>query len=106
MIKGAIWGAGVTTLLVLCLCLIFFGVKTCWKTASRRAVGVDGIHSVVGPAPVGYQQDSEPDLPAKQTSSAGVLPALETQQELHYASISFHKMEENTYEEYSEIKTK
>ncbi|XP_077603180.1 myeloid cell surface antigen CD33-like isoform X3 [Crocuta crocuta] len=105
MIKGAIWGAGITTLLVLCLCLIFFGVKTCRKTASRRAVGMDAIHSAVEPAPLGCQQESEQDLPAKQTSSAGVSPALEMEQELYYASISFHKMK-NTYEEYSEIMTK
>uniref|UniRef100_A0A667HTL6 Myeloid cell surface antigen CD33-like n=1 Tax=Lynx canadensis TaxID=61383 RepID=A0A667HTL6_LYNCA len=106
VIKGAIWGAGVTTLLALCLCLIFFGVKTCRKTASRRAAGVDGIHSVVGPAPLGYQQESEPELPAEPTSSAGVPPTLEMEEELHYASISFHKMKENTCTEYSEINTK
>lgn len=46
----------------------------------------------------GCQQESEQDLPAEQTSSAGVPPALEMEQELYYASISFHKMK-NTYKE-------
>nr|XP_055167175.1 myeloid cell surface antigen CD33-like isoform X2 [Nyctereutes procyonoides] len=49
---GAIGGAGVTMLLTLCLCLIFFRVKTCRKTASQTAVGMDNIHPVVEPAPL------------------------------------------------------
>lgn len=54
----------------------------------------------------GYHQESEPELPAEPTSSAGVLPTLEMEEELHYASISFHKMKENTCTEYSEVNTK
>ncbi|XP_032255512.1 myeloid cell surface antigen CD33-like [Phoca vitulina] len=49
---GAIAGAGITTLFALCLCLIFFGVKSCRRRASQREVGVDGIHPVVEPAPL------------------------------------------------------
>nr|XP_054367505.1 myeloid cell surface antigen CD33-like isoform X1 [Mirounga angustirostris] len=49
---GAIAGAGITTLFALCLCLIFFGVKSCRRRASRKAVGVDGSHPVVEPAPL------------------------------------------------------
>ncbi|XP_025705237.1 myeloid cell surface antigen CD33-like [Callorhinus ursinus] len=102
---GAIAGAGITTLFALCLCLIFFGVKSCRKRASRRAVGVDGIHPIVKPAPLDCQQESKSDLPADPTSSAGVPPTLEMDQDLYYASISFHRMKEGTYAEYSEIRT-
>ncbi|XP_035960024.2 myeloid cell surface antigen CD33 isoform X2 [Halichoerus grypus] len=102
---GAIAGAGITTLFALCLCLIFFGVKSCRRRASRRAVGVDGIHPVVEPAPLDCQQESKSDLPADPTSSAGVPPTLEMDQELYYASISYHRMKEGTYAEYSEIRT-
>nr|XP_035960024.1 myeloid cell surface antigen CD33 isoform X1 [Halichoerus grypus] len=102
---GAIAGAGITTLFALCLCLIFFGVKSCRRRASRRAVGVDGIHPVVEPAPLDCRQESKSDLPADPTSSAGVPPTLEMDQELYYASISYHRMKEGTYAEYSEIRT-
>ncbi|XP_034843032.1 myeloid cell surface antigen CD33-like [Mirounga leonina] len=96
---GAIAGAGITTLFALCLCLIFFGVKSCRRRASRKAVGVDGSHPVVEPAPLDCQQQSKSDLPADPTSSAGVPPTLEMDQELYYASISFHRMKEDTYAE-------
>ncbi|XP_041602634.1 myeloid cell surface antigen CD33-like isoform X1 [Vulpes lagopus] len=99
---GAIGGAGVTMLLTLCLCLIFFRVKTCRKTASRTAVGMDNIHPVVEPAPLDYQ---ESDLPDDPTSSAEVPPTSEMEQELYYASISFHRRTESTCAEYSEIRT-
>ncbi|KAM8963558.1 myeloid cell surface antigen CD33-like [Lycaon pictus] len=99
---GAIGGAGVTMLLTLCLCLIFFRVKTCRKTASRTAVGMNNIHPVVEPAPLDYQ---ESDLPDDPTSSAEVPSTLEMEQELYYASISFHRRTESTCAEYSEIRT-
>ncbi|XP_005616306.1 myeloid cell surface antigen CD33-like [Canis lupus baileyi] len=99
---GAIGGAGVTMLLTLCLCLIFFRVKTCRKTASRTAVGMDNIHPVVEPAPLDYQ---ESDLPDDPTSSAEVPSTSEMEQELYYASISFHRRTESTCAEYSEIRT-
>ncbi|XP_032694870.1 myeloid cell surface antigen CD33-like isoform X2 [Lontra canadensis] len=105
VILGAVSGAGITMLLVLCLCLIFFGVKSCRKTASRRAVGMDGSPPVVEPAPLDYQEESKSDLPADPTSSAGVPPTSEMEQDLHYASVSFHRMEKDTYAEYSEIMT-
>ncbi|XP_044112697.1 myeloid cell surface antigen CD33-like isoform X2 [Neovison vison] len=105
VILGAVSGAGITMLLSLCLCLIFFGVKSCRKTASRRAEGMDGRPPVVEPAPLDYQQESKSDLPADPTSSAGVPTTSEMEQELHYASVSFHRMEKGTYTEYSEIRT-
>nr|XP_035960025.1 myeloid cell surface antigen CD33 isoform X2 [Halichoerus grypus] len=80
-------------------------VKSCRRRASRRAVGVDGIHPVVEPAPLDCRQESKSDLPADPTSSAGVPPTLEMDQELYYASISYHRMKEGTYAEYSEIRT-
>ncbi|KAF5917134.1 hypothetical protein HPG69_014066 [Diceros bicornis minor] len=49
VIQGAIGGAAVTAPLALCLCLIFFIVKTRRKKAARTAVGVDDIHPAIGP---------------------------------------------------------
>ncbi|XP_047567361.1 myeloid cell surface antigen CD33-like isoform X2 [Lutra lutra] len=105
VILGAVSGAGITMLLALCLCLIFFGVKSCRKRVSRRAVGMDGSPPVVQPAPLDYQKSSKSDLRADPTSSAGVPPTSEMEQDLHYASVSFHRTEKGTYAEYSEIMT-
>ncbi|XP_057170557.1 myeloid cell surface antigen CD33 [Ursus arctos] len=105
LILGAIAGAGITTLLALCLCLIYFGVKTCRKTASRRAVGVDSIPPGVEPDPLDYQRESKSALPAEPPSSAAVPPTSQMEQEPYYASISFQRMKEATCAEYSEIRT-
>ncbi|XP_070354737.1 myeloid cell surface antigen CD33-like isoform X2 [Equus asinus] len=92
VIQGAIAGAGVTALLALCLCLIFFIVKTCRKKAAKTAVGVGDIHPATATASLGHQQEPKSDSPADPTCSAGTSSALEMEEELHYASSSFHMM--------------
>ncbi|XP_061028485.1 sialic acid-binding Ig-like lectin 5 [Eubalaena glacialis] len=108
VIEGAIGGAGVTMLLVLCLCLIFFTVKTYRKKAARTAVGVEDIHPAIGPTSLHHQQESKLEDPPDPTSSAGATPTLGMEQELHYASLTFHGMhlQESTHSEYAEIRTK
>ncbi|XP_059939033.1 myeloid cell surface antigen CD33-like [Mesoplodon densirostris] len=108
VIEGAIGGAGVTTLLALCLCLIFFTVKTYGKKAARTAVGMEDIHPATGSPSLDHQQESELEDPPDPTSSAGATPTLEMEQELHYASLTFHRMhpQESTHSEYTEIRTK
>ncbi|XP_034842893.1 sialic acid-binding Ig-like lectin 13 isoform X3 [Mirounga leonina] len=44
VIQGAIWGAGVTALLALCICLIiFFAVKTYRQKSNQKAACRDGV---------------------------------------------------------------
>uniref|UniRef100_A0A3Q2LR33 Ig-like domain-containing protein n=1 Tax=Equus caballus TaxID=9796 RepID=A0A3Q2LR33_HORSE len=92
VIQGAIAGAGVTALLTLCLCLIFFIVKTCRRKAAKTAVGVGDIHPATATASLGHQQEPKSDSPADPTFSAGTSSALEMEEELHYASSSFHRV--------------
>ncbi|XP_014682934.2 myeloid cell surface antigen CD33-like [Equus asinus] len=92
VIQGAIVGAGVTALLALCLCLIFFIVKTCRKKAARTAVGVNDIHPAIETSSLGHQQEPKSDSPADPTCSAGISSALEMEEEPHYASSSFHRV--------------
>ncbi|XP_070489451.1 myeloid cell surface antigen CD33-like isoform X3 [Equus przewalskii] len=92
VIQGAIARAGVTALLALCLCLIFFIVKTCRKKAAKTAVGVGDIHPATATASLGHQQEPKSDSPADPTFSAGTSSALEMEEELHYASSSFHRV--------------
>ncbi|XP_059761963.1 myeloid cell surface antigen CD33-like isoform X2 [Balaenoptera ricei] len=108
VIEGAIGGAGVTMLLVVCLCLVFFTVKTYRKKAARTAVGVEDVHPAIGPTSLQHQQESKLEDPPDPTSSAGATPTLGMEQELHYASLTFHgvHLQENTHSEYAEIRTK
>ncbi|XP_036689934.1 sialic acid-binding Ig-like lectin 5 [Balaenoptera musculus] len=108
VIEGAIGGAGVTMLLVVCLCLVFFTVKTYRKKAARTAVGVEDVHPAIGPTSLHHQQESKLEDPPDPTSSAGATPTLGMEQELHYASLTFHgvHLQESTHSEYAEIRTK
>ncbi|XP_060145195.1 myeloid cell surface antigen CD33-like isoform X1 [Globicephala melas] len=109
VIEGALGGAGVTTLLVLCLCLIFFTVKTYRKRAARTAVGMEDIHPVIGPTSLDHREESKLEDPPDPTSSAGATPTSGMEEELHYASLSFHGMrhpQESAHSEYTEIRTK
>ncbi|XP_067576859.1 myeloid cell surface antigen CD33-like [Pseudorca crassidens] len=109
VIEGALGGAGVTTLLVLCLCLIFFTVKTYRKRAARTAVGMEDIHPVIGPTSLDHRQESKLEDPPDPTSSAGATPTSGMEEELHYASLSFHGTrhpQESAHSEYTEIRTK
>ncbi|XP_012669110.1 sialic acid-binding Ig-like lectin 12 [Otolemur garnettii] len=116
MLAG-VWGAGVTALLFLSLCIIFIVVRSCRRKAARPAEGAgekraedaDAVRgSVSQGSMIGSQiDDSSPDQPppAVASSSSG------QGQELLYASLSFHKMKsqdlkksEATDSEYAEIK--
>uniref|UniRef100_A0A3Q2LAE1 Uncharacterized protein n=1 Tax=Equus caballus TaxID=9796 RepID=A0A3Q2LAE1_HORSE len=99
VIQGIIGRAGVTALLAVCLCLIFFKVKTHSRKAVKTAVGMDDIHPAVGSASLVHQHESESESSADLTSSAGIASTLEMEQELHYASLSFNRMnpQEGTY---------
>ncbi|XP_065754860.1 myeloid cell surface antigen CD33-like [Phocoena phocoena] len=109
VIEGALGGACVTMLLVLCLCLVFFTAKTYRKKAARTAVGMEDIHPAIGPTSPDHRQESKLEDPPYPTSSAGATPTLGMEEELHYASLSFHGMhhpEESTHSEHAENRTK
>ncbi|XP_044933331.1 sialic acid-binding Ig-like lectin 5 isoform X2 [Mustela putorius furo] len=113
-VPAALGGAGAMALLSLSLCLLFFCiVKARRKQASGSREGLDDEDPVMGTVAWGSRQKSCPDSPPTQATPTGDAPPSGEQQELHYASFSFHRMklrepkdeESAGTSEYSEIKT-
>ncbi|XP_070257889.1 myeloid cell surface antigen CD33-like [Myotis yumanensis] len=108
VVGAAIGGAGVTALLAGCLCLIYFVVKTRRKKA-RTAMGMDNIHTAMGPASLGHQKTPELDSPAADsTSSAVAAPILRMEPEVYYASLRLqgkNPPQTSIEPEYSNIRT-
>ncbi|ELR54466.1 Myeloid cell surface antigen CD33, partial [Bos mutus] len=106
--EGAIAGAGVTMLLVLCFGLIFFVVKIYRKKVAKTAVDMEDIYSAAEPASLDHQQESKSEESSDPTNYAGTTPSLELEQELHYSSIIFRgeKPQESPHSEYAEIRIK
>ncbi|XP_052512061.1 myeloid cell surface antigen CD33-like [Budorcas taxicolor] len=106
--EGAIVGAGVTMLLVLCFGLIFFAVKIYRKKVAKTAVDMEDIYSAAEPVSLDHQQESKSEESSDPRSYAGATPSLELEQELHYSSIIFRgeKPRESPHSEYAEIRIK
>ncbi|XP_044112626.1 sialic acid-binding Ig-like lectin 5 [Neovison vison] len=113
-VPAALGGAGAMALLSLSLCLLFFCVvKARRKEASGSREGLDYEDPVMGTVAWGSRQKSCPGSPPTQATPTGDDPPSGEQQELHYASFSFHRMklrepkdeESASTSEYSEIKT-
>ncbi|KAI4534870.1 hypothetical protein MG293_015730 [Ovis ammon polii] len=106
--EGAIVGAGVTMLLVLCFGLIFFIVKIYRKKVAKTTVDMEDIYSAAEPASLDHQQESKSEESSDPRSYAGATPSLELEQELHYSSIIFRgeKPRESPHSEYAEIRIK
>ncbi|ELK37769.1 Myeloid cell surface antigen CD33 [Myotis davidii] len=83
-------------------------VKTRRKKA-RTAMGMDNIHTAMGPASLGHQKTPQLDSPATDsTSSAGAAPTLRVEPEVCYASIRFqgkNRTQTSTESEYSNVRT-
>ncbi|XP_045844197.1 sialic acid-binding Ig-like lectin 5 isoform X2 [Meles meles] len=93
VVPAALGGAGAMALLSLSLCLLFFcAVKARRKQASGSREGLDDEDPVMGTVAWGSRQKSCPDSPPAQAISTGDAPPSGEQQELHYASFSFHGM--------------
>ncbi|XP_033080173.1 LOW QUALITY PROTEIN: myeloid cell surface antigen CD33 [Trachypithecus francoisi] len=107
VVQGAIGGAGVTALIALCLCLIFFIVKTHRRKAARTAVGRIDTHPATGPASSKHQKKSKLHGPTETSGCSGATLTVEMDEELHYASLNFHGMNpsKDTSTEYSEVRT-
>ncbi|XP_005692929.3 PREDICTED: sialic acid-binding Ig-like lectin 5 [Capra hircus] len=107
MVQGAVGGAGVTALLA--LCFIFFVVKIYRKKSVERASSQDGDCPASRPASRGHFNESWSDSPSDYQTPAPAASTSEKEQELYYASLSFHKPRTHNFQvrdttEYSEIK--
>ncbi|KAM5134535.1 myeloid cell surface antigen CD33-like [Callospermophilus lateralis] len=94
---GAIGGAGVIALVALGLCLTFSIVKSHRRKAARAAEDMSDTQPALQPASLGCQQEPPLPGPADPCSSSGAGPGLEQEQELHYATLSFHQASRNVH---------
>ncbi|XP_032985173.1 myeloid cell surface antigen CD33-like [Rhinolophus ferrumequinum] len=96
VVQGAVGGAGVTALLALCL---FFVVKIYGKKLTEKAESQDGVSQ-------SHLNKSSSDSPSDHQPPAVATSTSENEEELHYASLSFHHQKPHNISstEYSEIK--
>ncbi|XP_008682786.2 sialic acid-binding Ig-like lectin 11 [Ursus maritimus] len=107
-VLGAVGGAGVAGLFSLCPCLVFFMVKIFRK---QKPGGKDAT-CTLGPLSWGYQHEYPLGTPLACLPPALAAPTLEEEQDLHYASLTFHglrpwkpqDLKGPSTTEYSEIK--
>ncbi|XP_064436423.1 sialic acid-binding Ig-like lectin 11 isoform X1 [Mirounga angustirostris] len=91
-VLGAVGGAGVAGLLSLFPCLIFFMVKICRKQALEPAARGKDVACTLGPLSRGCQPEYPSGTPPPCLPPAVAAPTLEEDQELHYASLTFHEL--------------
>uniref|UniRef100_A0A8C2YJ65 Sialic acid-binding Ig-like lectin 5 n=1 Tax=Chinchilla lanigera TaxID=34839 RepID=A0A8C2YJ65_CHILA len=92
VVQGAIGGAGVTVLLAVCLCFVFFMVKMFRKKLAVKGKSEDGTHLVtntVSPAHQDHLNKAKADSTLDSTPTNPATASGE-EMELHYASLSFH----------------
>ncbi|EAW72018.1 sialic acid binding Ig like lectin 8 [Homo sapiens] len=113
---AAVGGAGATALAFLSFCIIFIIVRSCRKKSARPAAGVgdtgmEDAKAIRGSASQGPLTESWKDGNPLKKPPPAVAPSSGEEGELHYATLSFHKVkpqdpqgQEATDSEYSEIK--
>ncbi|XP_065755170.1 sialic acid-binding Ig-like lectin 5 [Phocoena phocoena] len=107
VVWGAVGGSGATALLA--LCLIFFVVKIYRKKSAEKASSRDGVHPALTSISLGHLNESCSDSPSDYQTPAPATSTSEKEQELHYATLNFHRLGTHNFEdqdttEYSEIK--
>uniref|UniRef100_A0A2K6ASW4 Sialic acid binding Ig like lectin 6 n=1 Tax=Macaca nemestrina TaxID=9545 RepID=A0A2K6ASW4_MACNE len=104
-VLGAVWGAGTTALVFLCVGFIF-RVKTRRKKAAQPVQNMDDMNPVMVSGSRGHQHQFQRRIVSDHPAEAD--PVSGDEQELHYAFLRFHKVQlqepEVTNTEYSEIK--
>ncbi|XP_032343657.1 sialic acid-binding Ig-like lectin 13 [Camelus ferus] len=108
VVPGAIGGAGVTALLALCLCLVFFLVKIYRKKSTEKTLSRDGVHPELSPVSQGHLNESWSDSPSDHWTPAPAAATSEKDQELCYANLDFqgrrsHNFQHQETTEYSEV---
>ncbi|CAM9964082.1 unnamed protein product [Rangifer tarandus platyrhynchus] len=109
VVWGAVGGAGVTSLLALCLIFPLERAKIYRKKSAARAPSQDGDRPASSPASRGHFSKSWSDSPLDHQTPFLAASTSEKEQELHYASLSFHRPGTHNFQvqdttEYSEIK--
>ncbi|XP_021563870.1 sialic acid-binding Ig-like lectin 8 [Carlito syrichta] len=112
MMLGPLAGAGATALVFLSFCVIFVAVRSCRRKSARPAAGegdagMEDADAVRGStSQVSLVKPQANNSPPAQPPPSMVASTSGEDQEIHYASLSFHKIKPQEPEgnEYSEIK--
>ncbi|XP_027626168.1 sialic acid-binding Ig-like lectin 13 [Tupaia chinensis] len=96
VVLGAVGGAGVMALVAVCLCLTFLTVKSYSQKSATKAGSGDGARPVMRTISQGHLNASCSDSPSDHLPPATATPisgqGQGQEQELHYASLSFHRL--------------
>ncbi|KAK7805537.1 hypothetical protein U0070_023140 [Myodes glareolus] len=108
---GAFAGAGATVLLCLLCCVLLLTVRSCRRRPTRSAVEPPDPNALKGSVSQSPLVEPQADNSSEPLPSAAETPSSATEEEVHYASLSFHEMkprspqgQQDTATEYSEIK--
>nr|XP_048294172.1 sialic acid-binding Ig-like lectin 12 [Myodes glareolus] len=108
---GAFAGAGATVLLCLLCCVLLLAVRSCRRRPARSAAEPPDPNALKGSISQSPLVEPQADNSSEPLPSAAETPSSATEEEVHYASLSFHEMkprspqgQQDTATEYSEIK--
>ncbi|XP_028641585.1 sialic acid-binding Ig-like lectin 12 isoform X2 [Grammomys surdaster] len=111
MMMGTLVGSGVTALLSLSFCIILLAVRSYRRKPARPTVVAlhpNALKASVSQSPLVESQADDSSEPLPSTVEVA---SFSTEEEIHYASLSFHEMkprnprgQQDTTTEYSEIK--
>uniref|UniRef100_A0A8C6WCC4 Sialic acid binding Ig-like lectin E n=1 Tax=Nannospalax galili TaxID=1026970 RepID=A0A8C6WCC4_NANGA len=112
MVLGVFMGAGATTFLFLSFCLVLLAARSCRRKSASRAAGAQDPNTLKGSvsqSPLVEPQTDDNSVSQRPTAKAA--PSSTEDEEVHYASLSFHEMKPrnpkgqlDSTTDYSEIK--
>ncbi|XP_038169998.1 sialic acid-binding Ig-like lectin 12 [Arvicola amphibius] len=111
MTMGAFVGAGATVLLFLLCGIFLLAVRSCRRRPARSAAGASDPNALKGSVSQSPLVEPQADNSSEPLPSAAETASSATEEEVHYASLSFREMkprspqgQQDTTTEYSEIK--
>uniref|UniRef100_A0A8C0DIV6 Ig-like domain-containing protein n=1 Tax=Balaenoptera musculus TaxID=9771 RepID=A0A8C0DIV6_BALMU len=109
VVLGAVGGSGVTALLAVCLCLIFFRIIAPLKPQVPFSRPQQPALKLFSRPTQGHLNESCSDSPSDYQTPAPATSTSGKEQELHYATLNFHRLRTHNFQdqdttEYSEIK--
>uniref|UniRef100_UPI004038E1F2 sialic acid-binding Ig-like lectin 8 n=1 Tax=Callospermophilus lateralis TaxID=76772 RepID=UPI004038E1F2 len=90
--RGALWGAGATSLLFLSCTLLLLGARSYRKTSARPAEGSGDTNAVQGPASQSRRVQSQAEERSPEPAALAVATRPSEDEEIHYAALRFHEV--------------
>ncbi|XP_048647171.1 sialic acid-binding Ig-like lectin 8 [Marmota marmota marmota] len=91
--RGALWGAGATSLVFLsCTLLLLLGVRSYRKRSARPVAGSGDTNAVQGPASQSRLVESQAEECSPEPAPLAVATRPSEDEEIHYAALRFHEV--------------